>query len=70
MGFPSPAADYVEQRISLDEKLIRRPNSTYFMRAGCSYYREGIIQGALLVVPEKPEASSRKSGEREEGGAT
>lgn len=50
MGFPSPAADYVEQRISLDEKLIRRPNSTYFMRAGCSYYREGIIQGALLVV--------------------
>lgn len=50
MAFPSPAADYAETRISLDEKLISRPNSTYFMRAGCSHYREGIVQGALLVV--------------------
>ncbi|EIY9485500.1 DNA repair protein, partial [Escherichia coli] len=23
MGFPSPAADYVESRISLDQQLIR-----------------------------------------------
>lgn len=50
MGFPSPAADYVEKRISLDEKLISRPNSTYFMRAGNTYYREGIVKDALLVV--------------------
>ncbi|ENL9988287.1 DNA repair protein, partial [Escherichia coli] len=25
MGFPSPAADYVESRISLDQQLIRHP---------------------------------------------
>ncbi|MCK6991264.1 LexA family transcriptional regulator [Enterobacter asburiae] len=50
MGFPSPAADYVEQRISLDQRIITRPAATYFMRAGATHYREGIITGALLVV--------------------
>ncbi|MCM4530291.1 LexA family transcriptional regulator, partial [Escherichia coli] len=34
MGFPSPAQDYVEQRISLDQRIITRPAATYFMRAG------------------------------------
>ena len=50
MGFPSPATDYVEQRISLDERIITRPSATYFMRAGATHYREGIISGSLLVV--------------------
>ncbi|HCU0294995.1 TPA: LexA family transcriptional regulator [Citrobacter sedlakii] len=50
MGFPSPAADYVEQRISLDETLISKPSATYFMRSGQTYWREGIMYGALLVV--------------------
>ncbi|EGC2528023.1 TPA: S24 family peptidase [Escherichia coli] len=50
MGFPSPAADYVESRISLDHQLIRHPSATYFMRAADSHHREGILQGALLVV--------------------
>ncbi|HAO8262620.1 TPA: DNA repair protein [Escherichia coli] len=50
MGFPSPAADYVESRISLDQQLIRHPSATYFMRAADSHHREGILQGALLVV--------------------
>lgn len=50
MGFPSPAADYVETRISLDQQLISQPAATYFMRASRSYFREGILQGALLVV--------------------
>ncbi|HFY0732965.1 TPA: LexA family transcriptional regulator, partial [Citrobacter amalonaticus] len=31
MGFPSPAADYVERHISLDDKFIEHPASTYFM---------------------------------------
>lgn len=50
MGFPSPAADYVEERISLDRRIITRPAATYFMRAGATHYREGILSGALLVV--------------------
>lgn len=50
MGFPSPAADYVERSFSLDEKFIRRPAATYFMRAGATHFREGILNGALLIV--------------------
>ncbi|MCP1629606.1 DNA polymerase V [Citrobacter amalonaticus] len=50
MGFPSPAADYVEHRMSLDQRIITSPAATYFMRAGATHYREGILSGALLVV--------------------
>ena len=50
-GFPSPADDYVEQRISLDEHLIQHRESTFFMRvAGESMHGLGIFDGDLLVV--------------------
>jgi DNA polymerase V len=50
-GFPSPADDYVEQRISLDEHLIQHRESTFFMRvAGESMRGLGIFNGDLLVV--------------------
>src|SRR4030065_1441916 len=50
-GFPSPADDYVEQRISLDEHLIQHRESTFFMRvAGDSMRGLGIFDGALVVV--------------------
>jgi DNA polymerase V len=50
MGFPSPATDYVEDRISLDKHLITHPSATYYMTAGNTYWRAGIQQGALLIV--------------------
>lgn len=50
-GFPSPADDHVEQRMSLDEHLIQRRESTFFMRvAGHSMRELGIFDGDLLVV--------------------
>jgi DNA polymerase V len=50
-GFPSPADDYVELRISLDEHLIEHRESTFFMRvAGDSMKGKGIFDGDLLVV--------------------
>jgi len=50
-GFPSPADDYVERRISLDEQLIQHKESTFFMRvAGESMCGMGIYDGDLLVV--------------------
>lgn len=60
-GFPSPADDYVEQRISLDEHLIGRRESTFFMRvAGDSMRGLGIFDGDLLVVDRAlPAASGR-----------
>ncbi|SFB89710.1 DNA polymerase V [Marinospirillum celere] len=32
-GFPSPAQDYVEQALDLNEILVKRPASTFFVRA-------------------------------------
>lgn len=50
-GFPSPADDYVQQRLSLDEHLIQHKESTFFMRvSGDSMRGLGIFDGDLLVV--------------------
>lgn len=50
-GFPSPADDYIERCLSLDEHLIRNRQSTFFMRvAGHSMRGLGIFDGDLLVV--------------------
>lgn len=50
-GFPSPAADYVEQRIDLNALLIQHPSSTYFVKAaGDSMTDAGISDGDLLIV--------------------
>lgn len=57
-GFPSPAADYVERRIDLNELLVAHPSSTYFVKAaGDSMIEGGINNGDLLVVDSsrKPE---------------
>ena len=57
-GFPSPAQDYVEQRIDLNELLINHPSATYFVKAaGDSMIEGGISEGDLLVVDSsrKPE---------------
>ncbi|KGT87465.1 hypothetical protein NG99_23245 [Erwinia typographi] len=50
MGFPSPAQDYIEDRISLDRLCILRPSATYFMKAGIAAPQFGIMKDALLVV--------------------
>ncbi len=50
-GFPSPADDYVEARISLDEHLVRHREATFFLRVEGDSMRElGIFDGDLLVV--------------------
>ena len=50
-GFPSPADDYVEVGIDLNEQLIRHPTSTFFLRvSGESMTGAGIHDGDLLVV--------------------
>ena len=57
-GFPSPAQDYVERRIDLNELMIQHPSATYFIKVtGDSMTGAGIGEGDLLVVD-----SSRKAG--------
>ena len=50
-GFPSPADDYVEKRLDLNELLIKKPAATFFVRAkGESMLGAGINSGDILVV--------------------
>ena len=50
-GFPSPAADHIEQHISLDEVLnIRAPHVYLVSIVGDSMQGAGIFEGDLAVV--------------------
>ncbi|MGQ4878700.1 LexA family protein [Billgrantia sp. LNSP4103-1] len=50
-GFPSPADDHLDGVLNLHEHVVRRPASTYFVRAeGDSMQGDGIHHGDLLVV--------------------
>ena len=50
-GFPSPAQDYVERAIDLNELLIQHPSATYFVKSsGDSMIDAGIGEGDMLVV--------------------
>jgi DNA polymerase V len=50
-GFPSPAADYEEDKLDLNRYLIKNPAATFFVRVtGYSMMGAGIYSGDLLVV--------------------
>ncbi len=56
-GFPSPADDYVEAWLDLNEHLIEHKESTFFVQAtGDSMIGAGIQEGVLLVVDRALEA--------------
>ena len=50
-GFPSPADDFIERSLDLNEQLVANPIATFFVRAsGHSMDGAGIHDGDLLVV--------------------
>ena len=50
-GFPSPAADYVDSRLDINEYLVRNPVSTFFFPVeGDSMEGAEIFDGDILVV--------------------
>jgi len=50
-GFPSPADDYTEENIDLNEHLISNPFSTFFLRVkGESMINAGIKDKDLIIV--------------------
>ena len=50
-GFPSPADDYTEENIDLNEHLISNPYSTFFLRVkGESMINAGIKDKDLIIV--------------------
>ncbi len=58
-GFPSPAEQYIEKALDLNELLIRYPAATYFVRAAGESMRDaGIFSGDILVVDRSLEAEN------------
>lgn len=57
-GFPSPADDYIETMLDLNEYLIKHPAATFFVRAsGDSMINAGIASGDILVVDRSIDAT-------------
>jgi len=60
-GFPSPADDYVDCRLDLNELLVKHPAATFFVRvAGESMIGAGIHHDDILVVDRSLEPVSGK----------
>lgn len=60
-GFPSPADDYIDQRLDLNELLIANPAATFFVRAaGDSMIGAGINHDDILIVDRSLTAISGK----------
>ena len=50
-GFPSPAEDYIRQKLDLNTYLIKHPAATFFVRvSGDSMLGAGIHPGDILIV--------------------
>ena len=54
-GFPSPADDFKEIPLSLDEKYLENPEATYLIKvAGSSMYPTLHVGDILIVKSDKP----------------
>lgn len=50
-GFPSPAEDFIDKHLDLNEYIIKHPAATFFVRVkGNSMMDSGISDGDLVVV--------------------
>ena len=60
-GFPSPADDYIEKTLDLNELLIQKPAATFFIRAeGESMLGAGIYPDDILIVDRSIEPKPGK----------
>ena len=59
-GFPSPAADYEQEKLDLNKLLVANPPATFFARVtGDSMTGAGIHHGDLLVVDRSLEPQDK-----------
>ncbi len=50
-GFPSPADDYLETSLDLNDYLVQHPATTFLVRVqGNSMRKAGILDGSILIV--------------------
>lgn len=60
-GFPSPAADFDETRVSIDQIVVKHKEATFYAKAsGNSMIGAGIDDGDILVIDRSLEARDGK----------
>jgi DNA polymerase V len=60
-GFPSPADDFNQTRISLDDELIKNKDSTFYAKVkGQSMIDAGLDDNDLLVIDRSLEPANNK----------
>jgi DNA polymerase V len=60
-GFPSPAADFDESKISLDAVLVKNREATFYAKtSGTSMIGAGIDDGDILVIDRSLEPQNNK----------
>ena len=60
-GFPSPAADFDETKISLDNVLVKNREATFYAKAsGTSMIGAGIDDGDIMVIDRSLEPVNNK----------
>lgn len=60
-GFPSPAEDFKQQRLSLDKELIKNKEATFFARvSGQSMIGAGLDDNDLLVIDRSLDPAHNK----------
>jgi len=60
-GFPSPASDFDESKISLDNVLVKNREATFYAKAsGSSMIGAGIDDGDILVIDRSLEPQNNK----------
>ena len=58
-GFPSPADDYMDRKLDLNDYLIKHPAATFYVRVkGDSMSGAGIDSGDLLLIDRAVDARS------------
>jgi DNA polymerase V len=59
-GFPSPADDFLDHALDLNELLVEHPTATFFVRVkGNSMIGAGMHSGDILVVDRSLEAKDK-----------
>ena len=60
-GFPSPADDYIDKKLDLNEHLIKNPSSSFLIKVkGDSMIDAGINSGDILIVDRSLEPADGK----------
>tara|TARA_B100000780_G_scaffold1615_1_gene1364 strand:- start:6999 stop:7430 length:432 start_codon:yes stop_codon:yes gene_type:complete len=60
-GFPSPAEDFKELKISIDQEVVKNESATFFARVvGQSMEGAGLDDGDLLVIDRSQEPGNGK----------